>query len=394
MKKPPGRSARVIASAALAALACVLSAVPLHAQSLVWVDTRWDAPSLNRCDTEGLGVVSQALTPGSLPEGVAVGADGRVYWAEAAWSGARLQRASSSFGAMTPLVTGGSSLRGVAVDDPHQRLYWTSSHLVSGGLVHSATITGGSPTTWPLPPGANPRGIAVDPVGGSVYWADFDLDAIYRADLDGANAGVWMTLPAGTGPYGVAYDGNLRQVFWTEYNTGQIRRASLSGATVTVASGLANPTYLALDVSLQKVYWIDAGSGVQHLRLVRYDGSSLATLPPAIGAYGGIAFASGATTGAPTSPPLELAVERAWPSPGPGPFHLGFSLPGASRVRLAVLDLQGRELAVLADGDLPAGRYDPTWSGRLRGAPAPPGLYFARLAIDGRVWTRRVVLTR
>ena len=50
-----------------------------------------------------------------------------------------------------------------------------------------------------------------------------------------------------------------------------------------------------------------------------------------------------------------------------------FGLPVAAPVRLRVLDLQGRGVAVLADGLWPAGRQSVTWDGTTAAGRAGPG---------------------
>jgi hypothetical protein len=81
----------------------------------------------------------------------------------------------------------------------------------------------------------------------------------------------------------------------------------------------------------------------------------------------------------------------------PNPMSTGgqfpFALPSASRVRLSVLDVQGREVLVLADGEFPAGRHVLAWSNGQR-ANLGSGLYFVRLRAGGRTFTRRFVLAR
>lgn len=66
------------------------------------------------------------------------------------------------------------------------------------------------------------------------------------------------------------------------------------------------------------------------------------------------------------------------------------------RFTLALFDAGGRRVRVLFDGVRPAGRWSETWDGRDRGgAPAAPGLYFARLTgPEGRVTARLVRLAR
>jgi hypothetical protein len=88
---------------------------------------------------------------------------------------------------------------------------------------------------------------------------------------------------------------------------------------------------------------------------------------------------------------VALALEPARPSPMRGTGRLGFVLPRAARVRLGVLDLQGREIAVLADGVFPAGHHTAMWDGGTERGSAPAGLYFARLSAEGRVFSQRLV---
>jgi DNA-binding beta-propeller fold protein YncE len=333
-----------------------------------------------------------------LPEGLAVDVTARLFWAEAAWSNAKVNRATSTLAGVTPIVTGGSAFRGIAVDDASQQLYWTSSNLISGSKVHRAAIDGGGAVTLiNLALAANPRGIAVDHADGKIYWADFDQDAIYRANLDGTLPIAWVALPPGSGPYGVAVDPGGQAVYWTEYNSGLLRRALTFEPGITnLASGLANPTYLTLDLSNALIYWAEGGAGTERIRRANTGGGGLVTLPTPLTTYGGLAFAANVTTATPDleTPPVEFALDRLWPSPASGPIHMAFSLPRDARARLSVLDLQGREVSMLTDGIVPAGRHERVWDGRSRGGAAPAGIYFVRLAVDGRTWVRRVALTR
>jgi len=59
-------------------------------------------------------------------------------------------------------------------------------------------------------------------------------------------------------------------------------------------------------------------------------------------------------------PIAALALEPARPSPMQGTSRIGFVLPREARARVGVVDLQGREVAVLADGVFPAGRHTAT----------------------------------
>ena len=104
------------------------------------------------------------------------------------------------------------------------------------------------------------------------------------------------------------------------------------------------------------------------------------------------------TTSAPTavegSAHAGLALAPPAPNPARGTTRFSFDLPRAMRVRLEVLDVQGRVVAALAEGDFGAGRHERAWDASVAGARASAGLYFVRLVTpDGRL-VRRVALLR
>jgi DNA-binding beta-propeller fold protein YncE len=385
-----------IASFAIVLAGLALSPALVHAQRLYWLDTFYGGPGIYKADDNGIVLANQPLTAGSLPEGLAVDAGGKLYWAEAAWANAMINRAAPTLASITPIVSGGSAYRGIAVDNVDQYVYWTSSNLVTGSRVHRASFNGsGATTLMALGAGANPRGIAVDRGAGKLYWADFDLNAIYSANLNGTGVAPLISLAAGSGPYGVAVDPVGQILYWTEYNSGLVRRATTAGAgVVTLVSGLANPTYLALDLPGGRMFWTEGGAGTQQIRRAFTNGSGTVTLS-GMSSYGGIAYISDGNVATPGPElPAEFSLERVWPSPARGPVHVGFSLPRAAHTRVSVIDLQGRVVEVLADGVVEAGRHERTWNARSRVREAPAGIYFVRLSVDGRHWDRRLVLTR
>ncbi len=68
----------------------------------------------------------------------------------------------------------------------------------------------------------------------------------------------------------------------------------------------------------------------------------------------------------------------------PNPFNpvttIEYDLPAAGKVRLTVLDLLGREVAVLVDEVKPAGSYNVAW----KAGNAASGVYFYRLSVDSK----------
>jgi choice-of-anchor C domain-containing protein len=81
-----------------------------------------------------------------------------------------------------------------------------------------------------------------------------------------------------------------------------------------------------------------------------------------------------------------LALAPVAPNPARGAARVRFTLAQPGPARLAVYDVSGREVAVLADGELAAGVHEAVWDGRSRQGRAPAGLYFAELrSREGRL---------
>jgi hypothetical protein len=110
-------------------------------------------------------------------------------------------------------------------------------------------------------------------------------------------------------------------------------------------------------------------------------GAGSADLGPAFGDAGGT--------------PLGFALHSGVPNPMKSSTQVAFDLPSRSRVRLAIYDLAGREVAVLANGELGAGRHAQVWNGRYQsGSAARPGLYFVRMEALTALGQQRLVATR
>jgi subtilisin family serine protease len=92
--------------------------------------------------------------------------------------------------------------------------------------------------------------------------------------------------------------------------------------------------------------------------------------------------------------PAEPALSRPAPNPARGPVQFRYGAPAPGAFRLSVLDLQGRELAVLAEGFQPAGWSWATWNGETGSGRAASGVYFLRLQAGGRQVVQRFALTR
>jgi hypothetical protein len=109
------------------------------------------------------------------------------------------------------------------------------------------------------------------------------------------------------------------------------------------------------------------------------------------------AHAPAAATAAPPElpEPESLRLGPARPNPSRGPARLVLALAGPTELVVSVHDVAGRRVRELARGTLRGGSHVVTWDGRDHGgAPAAGGVYFVRLEAEGRVETRKVVMTR
>jgi DNA-binding beta-propeller fold protein YncE len=100
-----------------------------------------------------------------------------------------------------------------------------------------------------------------------IYCTDVFLEdsRIYRADLDGSNTELLVTLvPSGEGPdpRTLALDLLANRMYWTTTgprSPGKIQRANLDGSNVQDVLAAGTPTAIALDPRGGKFYFADSG---------------------------------------------------------------------------------------------------------------------------------------
>jgi len=85
-----------------------------------------------------------------------------------------------------------------------------------------------------------------------------------------------------------------------------------------------------------------------------------------------------------------LALALAGANPTAGPVTLRLSLPEPARMQLAIFDTAGRRVALVTEGDSPAGEQLLIWNNRAAGVTS--GVFFARLRAGDREVSRRIVI--
>ncbi len=93
--------------------------------------------------------------------------------------------------------------------------------------------------------------------------------------------------------------------------------------------------------------------------------------------------------------PTEYALAQNQPNPFNPSTDIIFSLPAAGQARLAVYNMLGQEVAVLADATYPAGVHRVVWTGcDAAGAPVASGVYLYRLTAGDFAATKKMVLMK
>jgi len=112
------------------------------------------------------------------------------------------------------------------------------------------------------------------------------------------------------------------------------------------------------------------------------------------GVSGGVTRTLGQISGTAGAAITEFALTRVAPNPTRDVTTIEFTVPRSAPVKVSVLDVAGREVARLTDGDHAPGRYQLVWTGEVDGHQASAGMYFVRMQAPGVRTTQRLILTR
>ncbi len=278
---------------------------------------------IKRANADGTGITTFASGQ-SCPVGIAVDRTSAfAFWTDPCTG--TIKR-SSGFNIDT-LASGLAGPGGIALDIYAGKMYWVDT---TAGTISRANLNGTSVQTI-IPSGINtPEAIAVDPFGGWIYWTEFispGVGKVRAARLDGTL--VQDVAPAGGTPVGIAID-NLTpptgfydvavdpvggDVYYNDFGTttladvrqNRIVRTSLDGTSpaVVVQRPIPNPNTpctpnpspfqpppdpfsIALDLTGGKLYWSGqsaAGTCAELSRANPSDGSSPEALQPAPGPH-------------------------------------------------------------------------------------------------------------
>jgi DNA-binding beta-propeller fold protein YncE len=209
---------------------------------------------------------------------------GKLFVLEAS-GGGRLFSINPDGSGKTFIVDGCPVPDGVAVDVKAGHIYWTNMGVppVNDGSIERVDLDGGNRTTI-VPSGGTytPKQLHFDAVGRKLYWSDREGMRVMRCDLDGSN--VETLVQTGQNDedrrdetnwcVGVAVDHVGGHLYWTQKGPsdaglGRILRAGIdlpAGDTAAnridievVFKDLPEPIDLEIDVTTRTLYWTDRG---------------------------------------------------------------------------------------------------------------------------------------
>ena len=173
----------------------------------------------------------------------------RIYWTDTAKPEISYFDVSNS-SVHSCVNQGLGSPLGIAVDSLGGKIYWTDS---SANMVQSANMDGTEVKN--IVEGIPGAGIAVDIKGNKIYWADcFKLKGNYRVDLDGSNLEIInknLQLQVG-----VAINLITNKIYWADSESDKIQCSNFDGTDVEdIVLGGGAPRCIAIDSENEKIYW-------------------------------------------------------------------------------------------------------------------------------------------
>lgn len=249
-------SAGLLAGAALAALA-LLGAAPVAAEgTLYFADIFYPSFSdgyIYRVNTDGSDLQTLVNTGGGLRSIAIDQAGGKLYWTDV--DDDAIRRANLDGSDPEDIVTEGLSWpMAIALNPAADMLYWGDQTLAQIGSAHLDGSGAGPLLSTPFH-----SGLAVDADNGKIYWSTSITATegdILRANLDGTNVETVVT--EADKPARIALDIGGGKIYWTDYVVDVVRRANLDGSDVEdlyVVGANLNPGGIVLDLDEGKVYW-------------------------------------------------------------------------------------------------------------------------------------------
>jgi YVTN family beta-propeller protein len=243
--------------------------------------------------------------------------------------------------------------------------------------------------------------LVVSPVGDFVYVTDRGTDQVRIIEL--ATLSEVGTYPVGDDPWGIdiTADGATLVVACEDSHEVVIIDVATGNSTSLALDPDADPRDVDIrdESGLAFVCGGRVGTTSNPVYVIDIPTRTLADTFEAPGSNTNViavqAQMSDVGTSATELPTSAAKLHANYPNPFNPQTTIPFDLTRGDHVRLAVYDLRGRLVRVLADEHLGAGQHERVWAGRdARGQRVPSGNYLYRLVTGDEVQTREMTLVK
>uniref|UniRef100_A0A8C2HXH6 Low-density lipoprotein receptor-related protein 1-like n=1 Tax=Cyprinus carpio TaxID=7962 RepID=A0A8C2HXH6_CYPCA len=158
-----------------------------------------------------------------------------------------------------------------------QMIYWTDV-TTQGSMIRRMNINGSNVQVLHRTSLSNPDGLAVDWVGGNLYWCDKGRDTIEVSKLNGAYRSVLVNSGLRE-PRAVALDVRNGYLYWSDWgDVPHIGRIGMDGTDrhIIIQDKITWPNGLTLDFINDRIYWADARE--DYIAFASLDGSNRHTV--------------------------------------------------------------------------------------------------------------------
>ncbi len=166
----------------------------------------------------------------------------------------------------------------MAVDTVGGKLYWID---FAGHVIQRANVDGSEVEDLVNLGLRSASDIALDIARGKMYWSDGA--AIHRANVDGTEVEVLVTLRSGSA-HDIALDVAHGKLYWINFGEHVIQRANLDGGEIEDIVGGREPgirRFIALDVAGGHMYWVNSisqgriGASIDTIQRAKLDGGAV-----------------------------------------------------------------------------------------------------------------------
>lgn len=256
----------------------------------------FESGSIREIQSDATGLDTLVETGGGLRALDVDPVGGKIYWTDT--NEFAIRRSNLDGSEVEDLITRGLIFpSAIALDVPRGKMYWGEQSEKSGAIWR-ANLDGSNPEL--VVNTAFHRGLAVDSVNGKIYWSTsitFSYGELWRANLDGSGAeGIVSSQQAFFKPAAVAVDPAAGKVYWTDYTIDVVRRANVDGSgmeTIYAVGGNFNPRGITVDHDGGKIYWgqdVDLTGSAGKIMQAELNGQSPSALKTGLGLVNSIVF--------------------------------------------------------------------------------------------------------